>query len=362
MEVRATLVLALVVLATIGETLVLARQASHLHEWAQYKRQHGKVYESPEEDARRFSLFLAAKERVQRHNANERASYKLGLNHMSDWTQEEFAQLTHSLGSNLADDEQQHETPKRRRNAGDPDPPPTPLSCDTAPVPAAMDYRKVPNRVSAVKDQGKCNSGWAFATVGVLEGQQFFTNYTNKPSKSIVPLSAQQLIDCSTSNKGCSGGDVEQALLDAGFMGGVQSEKDYPYGGVDKQQCHFNREQATMQLMGVEELSSGDLNIKQCLNSFGPVATSVEPNENFREYKSGIFSDPACGHLKSRKSHSVLIVGYGTDPEEGDYWIVKNSWSTSWGENGYMRIKAGLCGIGEFSNISWNAHWNEDKA
>jgi hypothetical protein len=88
----AIVLLALVSFASIGE-LVLARRNSNLNEWLQYKRHHEKVYTTSEEDAHRFSLFLAAKERIERHNANPAASYKLGLNHMSDWTEVEFARL-----------------------------------------------------------------------------------------------------------------------------------------------------------------------------------------------------------------------------------------------------------------------------
>lgn len=79
----------------------------------------------------------------------------------------------------------------------------------------------------------------------------------------------------------------------------------------------------------------------------GPIAIHVYCNDNFRFYKNGVFNDPECSQKSDDANHAVLVVGYKTDPQEGDYWIVKNSWGRGWGEAGYIRIARdkNVCGL-----------------
>lgn len=308
---KSTLLLALVVLATIGETLVLARHASHLHEWAQYKRQHGKVYESPEEDARRFSLYLLAKEQIRQHNANEQASYKMGLSHLSDWTQEEFAQLNGLRRYSPA-----------KKHAGASEGQQLHLKLTLRNISefaeSGFDWRDVPGRVTAVKDQGKCASDWAFAATGLLEGAQGLYH----PNDALVSLSEQQLVDCSASNQGCRGGTIISAMKDVALMTGIESEQDYPYVGATIETCKFNASKCAMSGYGGLEVDNDEHKyLKRTVRTFGPMAVGVHVNENFKHYKSGIFNDPTCGPLENT-DHAALVVGYGTDSKVGDYWIV----------------------------------------
>uniref|UniRef100_A0A6G1SF32 Cathepsin L n=1 Tax=Aceria tosichella TaxID=561515 RepID=A0A6G1SF32_9ACAR len=328
------LLLALIGLAAIGE-LALAKH-SNLHEWTQYKKRHGKVYDTLEEDARRFSLYLAAKEQIRQHNANEQASYKMGLSHLSDWTQEEFTQLNglyHGSANGQRGGSSMGQLYLKTIQNND----------SKVLDPIEIDWRQVPNRVTAVKDQGKCASDWAFATTGLLEGLlDLFV-----PSRKLVSLSAQQLIDCSrNNNKGCHGGTIGSAMDDVSDMNGIESDQDYPYIGAESGSCQFNESKVVMVTPGGIEFRNDDVLLKSFVARNGPIAIGVHVNDNFRHYKSGIFNDATCGHLQN-PDHAALIVGFGIDPKEGEYWIVKNSWSTSWGEEGYIRIKRGLCGIGE---------------
>uniref|UniRef100_A0A6G1S8K2 Cathepsin L n=1 Tax=Aceria tosichella TaxID=561515 RepID=A0A6G1S8K2_9ACAR len=333
---KASILLVLVCLAAISE-LVLARRSS-LHEWRQYKRQHGKIYETPEEEGHRFSLFLATKEYIRQHNTNDQVSYKLGLNHMADWTQEERASL-----KGLRYDPIEHE---RRLEASRNDPFLQAILDDPAPVPAEVDWRKVPNRVTEVKDQGQCGGCWAFASTGVLEGQQVVRNFT----KTLVPLSEQDLIDCSQQNMGCDGGLMSLAFSDVESTGGIENEIDYPFKGDDGVNCSLKKDKIVMTDSGSVDLPQhNEQIIKATVSKYGPVSTGIFASPKFQYYTSGVFNDPDCN---DKLDHAVLIVGYGKDPKEGDFWIVKNSWSDAWGDKGYIKMKFGICGIGKMSTIA----------
>lgn len=304
---------AIVLLGIVCIVTVVARQPN-LYEWEQYKREHGKMYETPEEDARRFSLFLASKELIRQHNSNDRASYKLGLNHMVDWTQEERVQFNGLRHGTIGLQKRDAEQSKGYQFVQE-------LLANQNPPPAEVDWRKVPNRVGPVKDQGKCaGAAFAFATTGVLEGQQVVRNFT----KELIPLSEQDLLGCSVSNEqSCTeGGLMSDALKDIAKMGGIESEKDYPYTGLDNTTCEFNKGKAVMTVSGSLDFPNwwrvNDV-LKGSVAGFGPIAIGLDACQGFIHYKSGIFNDPSCIH---HLNYGALVVGYGQDPVEGLYWIV----------------------------------------
>uniref|UniRef100_A0A6G1SKE1 Cathepsin L n=1 Tax=Aceria tosichella TaxID=561515 RepID=A0A6G1SKE1_9ACAR len=327
----------LVCAASVSQ-LVLARQSS-LGEWSVYKRRYGKVYETPEEDAQRFSLFLASKEKIERRNQNTTSSYKLDVNHFSDWTQEELSKLTGSTYdySSIKSSEKDEYLRKLMDEA-------------TVSVPDELDWRKVPNRVSSVKDQMKCASSWAFAAIGALEGQQVVRNFTKK----LIPLSAQDLVDCSDMNQHCFGGTAHQAFRDVARMSGINSDDDYPYEGKESDDgCAYRITDSVMVDKGYSAFDKGEDELKKLVAQFGPVAVGVSPGiglESWLFYKSGVYDNAKCGE---DIEHEALVVGYGSDHELGDYWIIKNSWSQHWGEEGYIRLRRGkgTCAIGKYATI-----------
>lgn len=309
-------------------------------EWEEYKRKFGKQYDSAEEDQSRKEIFELKVREIEHFNKHheEEFGYLKGVNHRTDWTSEEKSR---SRGPKLPpmkpvnSEEAQRYLDELLRNIVD--------------VPDKVDWR-IEGRVTKVRNQEHCSAGWAFAALGALEGQQ-----KSQGMKNLVWLSVQDLIDCSRSNFGCSGGYPFRALIDislpARLKGGIVSEKSYPFNAYTYI-CRQNASKIIMTTAGAVALPLGDEEtLKKVVATFGPVATIMDAN-NIDEYKSGVYTDPECD--LTDLNQGVLIVGYDTDAKQGDYWIVKNSFSPNWGQQGYFwiaRNKNNTCGIASMATI-----------
>lgn len=197
--------------------------------------------------------------------------------------------------------------------------------------------------VTSVKDQGNCGSCWAFSSTGAIEGL-----YKIKKG-SLVDFSEQQLVDCAGGvyqNAGCDGGDMDYAF-DYVRDKGIVSASSYPYTGV---QGTCKTLTSTFKITGCNDVNANDNDqLLKALN-YGPVSVAVKASNNaFMYYQSGIISSN-CGTSSAPLDHGVLLVGAGIS-NGTSYWIVKNSWGTSWGQNGYVYIKrntgiaSSVCGI-----------------
>ncbi|XP_038633659.1 procathepsin L-like [Scyliorhinus canicula] len=204
-------------------------------------------------------------------------------------------------------------------------------------LPQKIDWREK-GYVTNVKDQGQCASCWAFASAATMEGQLF--NKTN----NLITLSEQNLLDCAKSynDKGCAGGWMSHAFK---YIrdNGIEADGTYPYTAT-KQECSFNEANSVGTLQNYVKLTkTTEEEILKAVANHGPVGVYVYMSSLFMGYKSGIFEDDSCTETPN---HAVTVVGYVNTPQD-QYWIIKNSFSKSWGEDGYMRMKMNknVCGI-----------------
>ena len=196
--------------------------------------------------------------------------------------------------------------------------------------------------VTPVKNQGQCGSCWAFSTTGSTEGAWFIK------TGELVSLSEQQLVDCSGSfgNQGCNGGMMDDAFQYIIKNGGICEESAYVYTGTDGTCSQCNPVAKISSFVDVTPNNTQALMIAVAQQ---PVSVAVEADGfDWQFYFGGVVTD-SCG---LNLDHGVLVVGYGTDATQGDFWKVKNSWGPGWGEQGYIRIgrgskfdAAGECGI-----------------
>jgi C1A family cysteine protease len=195
--------------------------------------------------------------------------------------------------------------------------------------------------VTQVKDQGQCGSCWSFSSTGALEGAYF-----NKAGE-LVSFSEQQLVDCDTlrnggKDHGCNGGLMDNAFSWINKNGGLCSESSYPYvsgvtktGGTCQKTCSNIK---NSQVVGFYDIPPRSDELMMSALVKQPVSIAIEADERaFQLYKSGVFTG-TCG---TKLDHGVLVVGYGT-LDVNDYYIVKNSWSTSWGMDGYILLGRGI--------------------
>ncbi|KAJ9579377.1 hypothetical protein L9F63_024517, partial [Diploptera punctata] len=215
------------------------------------------------------------------------------------------------------------------------------LTPENVNIPDEIDWRKL-GAVTHVKDQGHCGSCYIFSAVGSLEGQQF------RKTGRLTALSEQNVVDCN--HRGCRGGYGSGTLTFIRENGGIDTEESYPYVAYE-QECRFNNKTVGAHVTGHVNLPSGDeQKLKEAVAVIGPIAVAIDVfHDGFLHYKEGLYCEKYCLNQYDFLSHEVVVVGYGTDEKtKQDYWLVKNSWGTGWGENGYIRMcrnKDNRCGI-----------------
>ncbi|KAI4876599.1 hypothetical protein NFI96_034279, partial [Prochilodus magdalenae] len=285
---RMRVLLAVAVLVVMAGAASVSLEDLEFHGW---KEKFGKSYSSEEEESRRKMIWLESRKLVLQHNllADQGIkSYRLGLNHFADMDNQEYqARFSSCLGSfNM--------TKPRSATAG-------PRQAMEADLPDEVDWRREGYVTDVKNQQPYCGSCWAFSATGALEGQMF------RRTGKLVSLSEQQLVDCSQQyrNQGCCGGFPHWAFEYVIDSKGLEGEYTYPYQAMD-------------------DLPGNENYLQGVVATVGPISVGVNiTSRTFQLYESGVYEEPACGD--TTPNHAVLVVGYGTNRNRQDYWLVKNS-------------------------------------
>jgi len=315
--------------------LALAFASEHLleKEFYEFKQMHKKNYSTFEEHEKRFEIYKANKIKIQAHNDAKR-NWKMAMNQFGDMTGYEFSLYVKrgAGGGYVPKKESERKVQYKKYNA----------TC------SSIDWVDR-GMVTPVKNQGQCGSCWSFSTTGAIEGRAAIA------SGQLASISEQELVDCDMNDSGCNGG-----LMDFGFeyvIGhkGLCSEVEYPYtsGSTTKRgTCtSYNCDHRFDAITSYQDVPSENQVALESALCEGPVAIAIEADQSyFQFYSSGVLDGSGCG---ANLDHGVLLVGMGTDPTYGDYWRVKNSWGTRWGDAGYIRMcrncgmnnGAGQCGL-----------------
>lgn len=314
-------------------------------EWTEFKAKHGKTYDDASEEKLRYKIYLDNRHKIAKHNTKYHANevpYKLSLNKYADMLHSEFVRTLN--GFNRSAPMSANSVYKSFNKKTEPVTFIAPANVD---VPKSVDWREQ-GAVTPIKDQGHCGSCWSFSATGALEGQHF------RKTGKLVSLSEQNLVDCSGAygNNGCNGGLMDNAFSYIKDNGGIDTEQSYPYEGIDDT-CHFLKQNVGATDKGFVDIPEGDEEaMKKALATIGPISVAIDAShESFQFYSEGIYYEPQCD--SQQLDHGVLAVGYGTDDNGNDYWIVKNSWGTSWGDQGYIKMarnKDNHCGIATSSS------------
>jgi cathepsin L len=299
--------------------------------WNNFKATHGKSYHR-EHEPKALQAFLENTHAVETHNekfAKGHVSFQLGHNEFADMPHDEF--VNKMMGFRAP-------PPQASQNA-------TVFAYNPELVtPTGCDWR---GYSSMVKNQGQCGSCYSFAANAALE-----CAIQRKTGRQVF-LSEQNHVDCSGrhGNYGCNGGFMTACFKYIKDNGGIHHEAHYPYEGVVKT-CRYNPNgKPTERLTGHVEIPYGNENaLNQALHTSGSIAIALDASpRTFMLYTKGIYNEPSCNPQKL--SHAVTLCGSGV--ENGvEYYMVKNSWGTGWGEGGYIRMIKGknMCGIANMAS------------
>lgn len=281
-------------------------------QFLQWMRTNNKFYVGDEYHVR-LGLFISHSRYCQEFNRRNGLTFKVGVNQFSCHTPAEYKSI---LGVRGINNNLHKKVAKKSTKSTAPD---------------SFDWREK-GVVNAIKDQASCGSCWAFSAIATSESA-----YAIK-SGQLLSFSEQNLVDCAPCY-GCNGGwsDAACNYVISKQNGQFNSEEDYPYTAVDGT-CSFDASKGIGKISDIAAVSYGDENeLKEKIVQYGVASVSISAgNTPFMSYTSGILDDDECTFWASI-DHAVAAVGYGS--ENGvDYWIVRNSWGTSWGEDGYVRM------------------------
>jgi len=327
---RAFIVAACLVAAACALS-VTKDNVGHVFQFNAWAEEYGKTYRSTEEFDHAFANFVTSLKRVTRRQAEcaeTNCRTKWGLTKFSDLSSAEFKK--YYLTATPQPAPHHHVAPPANR----------------AP-PAKFDWR-TKGAITPVKDQGQCGSCWAFSVTENVESQWFLS------TKNLPILGPQQLVDCDPQSQGCGGGWTYWAFQYLTNAGGQESERNYPYRAVnqpckfDPKKIHAKVQNYTFAITPCEQgpcPSQDENRLRSQLASIGPFSVCVNA-QTWSDYQGGVIEGSTCDGSAQLLDHCVQLVGYDWDQS---YWIVRNSWNTNWGDEGYIYLETGTntCGVAD---------------
>jgi cathepsin L len=312
--------------------------ASVLQSFGDYQKIYNKVYATAELAQQAQELFTKNFVGLDEHNkafAEGKVPFKMGVNEFFDG--DLLSILTGLCGTVVPDnvvDEETVATTRRKRE--------TPPKASSFPKgPESVDYTA---QMQPIVHQGSCGGCWSFAAIAQLEAL-----YSKKSSN--YKISQQYLLDCTEDTKGCKGGWPKKAL-DFVLNHGAALNETYPYKN-EKETCQTPSADNTLPKIAAKsrqyDLKGNENHLKNILAAEGPIVVVMNAPESLMKYAEGVYYDASCESNCKKVNHATLLLGYGTDSATGkDYWLLRNSWGTTWGESGYLKLLrdgSNHCGI-----------------
>jgi len=297
-------------------------------------------------DLKKFANFKVAYNRVQEVNNDDSLTYTLELNKFAGMSNDEFRQQYFGMRPS---DTGPRDFAQYQGNGT---------------APSSWDWRQK-GAVTKVKNQGQCGSCWAFSAVATMEGR--YNQDTGLSGSKLVEFSEQEVVDCTLKGADtCNlGGEMHDGIeeIAKNHGGKIQTEKSYPYtsgNGKSKGKCKAKDNLAIdAGITGYTQVKSGDETaLMNAVFNKPVISVGIDASSyDFQLYSGGVYNEKSCQNGMDQLDHGVAVVGYGTMKKSlgagkkkkgGDYWIVKNSWASSWGMKGYIlmsRNKNNQCGI-----------------
>jgi|EP01033_Poteriospumella_lacustris_P011287 C1A family cysteine protease len=306
-------VVALAVLAAANAKLFPEDPVQQKYMWESFKREFRQEFSTMEEESHRFGHFLENLRMADNRNEAERksgGSAVHGITKFSHLSQAEFESQLLTSDIRMRSTDRKVDSSVRTPDA----------------TMGLVDWSGV--YTTPVKNQGYCGSCWAFSATEQIESDSMRTLGTS------YILSPEQITQCATKAYGCNGGWTEVAYAYVKSAGGIVQESDYPYTSYYGKTgtCAVDLSQSVITVSGFTSLS-GESNMAAYVQSTGPLSVCLDAS-SWNSYTGGIMT--TCGQ---DVDHCVQAVG--VDASTGGYWKVRNSWGSSWGENGYIRLAYG---------------------
>lgn len=280
--------------------------------------EHNLSYATVEEFNARKEIYAAKDQLMAEINADEANTFTVGHNQFSTWTDSEFKRVLGFKPWTQNVVEVENNTPN-----------------------ADSVNWVTKGAVTPVKNQGSCGSCWSFSSTGAMEGAHFISTGT------LLSLSEQELVDCDhNGSAGCNGGSMEGAFQWY-ETNKAELEADYSYTGKNGT-CQESSYTGQFSSTGYKTVTANSESAFKASIEAGPTSVAIEADKMvFQMYKNGVLNSTKCG---TNLDHGVLAVGYGTDSSGQAYYLVKNSWGATWGDQGYLKIAdvgdgPGICGI-----------------